>query len=128
METKKWTVAAHGYTAAERPSYFVPKLEKIRFGKHEVECAVRTLVNFFVEWRDYDQWREFSLEELREYLKSRPDLEMSVDQALFGLICPWYDDGGFGCWIGIDVPFIVQTGRHQFAVTSAFIEALQEKD
>ncbi len=108
----------------EPPSHFVPDLDKICFGKYEVEVAAKALVRFFSEWKGVDAWRDFSLEELSLFLHQHQK-ETSLDQALFGLIAPWFDDGGMGCWRTAAEPCIVQVSDTRFSVTTEFIRRLK---
>ena len=108
----------------EPPSYFVRELDKICFGKYEVEVAAKALVRFFSTWKGVDAWRDFSLEELGSFLRQH-QVEISLDQALFGLITPGFDDGGMGCWRTPAEPCIVQVSDSRFSVTTEFIRKLK---
>ncbi len=62
------------------------------FGKHEVEDAAIKLLEFFViEKRG--EWQPFTFFELHIFYNAR---RYNPNEMLFGLMGPWYDDGGIG--------------------------------
>jgi hypothetical protein len=100
-------------------------LEHGRFGKHEVEKAAELLVRFLDDARSCN-WREFTLEEFSKFCTSVG--EHSLGAGLYGLICPWWDDGKpEKLRENAGPPYIVQTDLHHFAITTAFIDRLKLK-
>ncbi len=63
------------------------------FGKHEVEDAAIKLIEFFVA-RKNGEWSTFTFKELHDFYV---DHRYNPNEMLFGLMGPWYDDGGLGC-------------------------------
>lgn len=61
------------------------------FGKHEVEVSAERLIDYLV-FRGQG-WESFSLSHMMRYYEARL---WNPDEVLFGLIGPYYDDGGMG--------------------------------
>jgi hypothetical protein len=120
---KKPLGIANTVTVYARPSSYIKsgRLARIAFGKCEVEEAVRLLVEFLAE---ADEWKGFTLEELGRFCNKKGK---SAGEALFGLVSAWYDDGGFGCMrSAMEPPYIIQLDAKHFAVTTTFIEKLEQ--
>lgn len=86
-----------------------------RFGKCEVEIVAANLVRFF---QLRGGWVTFSLPELIFFYKLQG---LDPRQALFGLLGPWYDDGGLGT-IREGIPYLVALPNGNYCVTGLFIE------
>lgn len=85
------------------------------FGKYEVEIAAGGLIKFF---QVGDFWLPFTIEQLARFYD---EAELDKRLMLFGLLCPWFDDGGFGS-IRQAQPYLVHMPDGTFSVTSFFIE------
>jgi hypothetical protein len=95
-----------------------------KFGKFEVEQAAGDLVKFFQE---KESWEPFYLYELLDFYKRNI---LDRKRMLFGLICPWEDDG-----IPLQPrirsyknPHMISCSTGQLAITSQFIERLLARD
>lgn len=124
IKAADWQIVHNnGLAGVPNPDWFLleNRLNRIDFGKKEVEDAACLLVKFFCQ---EGEWRLFELEELSVF--SKQEGEIGVGPALFGLICPWLDtDQAIGYWCQ-PAPYIVQVGAHSFAVTNRFIDQLKK--
>jgi hypothetical protein len=98
------------------------QLETIRgkFGKCEVEDAAENLLKFF---QIKNMWHSFFLQDLLVYCKQ---VGFNPNMMLFGLICPWVDDGGLGS-LRESQDFLIMNSDGSLCITSNFINKLLEK-
>ena len=92
-----------------------------KFGKHEVEASAKNLLAFF---HKKDRWASFSFQELTDFCK---ESGFNPSQMLFGLLGPWYDDGGLGSIRIPPDPYFVMNVDGRLCVTSNFINKLLGK-
>lgn len=89
-----------------------------KFGKHEVEQAAKNLLEFF---QVSDRWDPFSFENLCYYYR-QADLDPSM--ILFGLICSWVDNSGFGSIRRLEEDLIVMNSDGTLSITDEFIRRI----
>jgi len=98
-------------------SFTSQELTYINFGKHEVNEAAKILWRFFCS---KDCWDSFTFTELDHFCEQ---CNIRIGMALFGLICGWVDDGGFGS-LRRPNNCIIQISIDEFAITNVFIRHL----
>ena len=89
----------------------------VGFGKHEVEKAAERLISFF---QNKGYWGSFTLEALFSFYQSKG---WSINNAFFGLMGAWYDDGDFSNhWREASDVFLAMNPLEEYCVTDRFIE------
>lgn len=110
-----------GFHAQIRPNQIEIDSVSGKFGKYEVEESAKNLLAFF---QKKGKWTSFSFQELIHFYN---ESGLDSSQMLFGLICPWYDDGGIGSIQIPTNPYFVMDIDGTLCITSNFINKLLGK-
>lgn len=103
-----------------RPRDINPESIRGKFGKCEVEDSAENLLKFF---QIKNKWHSFFFEDLLVYSKQ---VGFNSSMMLFGLICPWVDDGGFGS-LRESQDFLIMDANGSLCITSNFINKILGK-
>lgn len=104
-----------------RPRDINPETVRGKFGKCEVEDAAENLLKFF---QIKNMWHSFFLQDLLVYCEQ---VGFNPHMMLFGLICPWVDNGLFLGGLRESQNFIVMNVDGSLCITSKFINKILGK-
>jgi hypothetical protein len=91
------------------------------FGKKEVEQEACHLMEFF---QMKGEWGFFDLDSLKQFYKDRG---YRTDRMLYGLICPWFDEGKpLVTTIHIPGPYILMLSDGRLMATNHFLNRLKK--
>lgn len=88
----------------------------VSLGKWEVDEAARGLIAFLKEW---GLGRSFHIADLVDFYRKH---DMSTQYLLFGLICPWYDNGYYPPHLRANVIALIADDDGSLMVTKEFLD------